>query len=324
MTQAVDYSWARPGAANIAAVGYVGAVRYLGRDTRGRDLGAGELAELHAAGLEVGVVWETVADRAGHGADAGAYDARQADAEADRLGWPDDGVVYAAVDFDAAVGQVHPYLEAFAGELRRTPGVYGHYDVVEAFVRPDGGGLFRFGWQCAAWSGSGEGSGGSLRTGDGSRRRLSRHACLFQHVGYVYPGGEAGGPCDVNDVLAPWGGWHPDRKVADMGWLSTWTPEDRTAMLDEVTERLVGSESFADAVGRAALAYVSGLAKSPPNPKPGTEVATNLGDVVNIVLGIRGGGGSVDVSVIEAALRELPGDVVDELAARLTAGPGDP
>ncbi len=199
MSQVVDYSWARPNPAAIAAAGYIGAVRYLATDdpaNAGKILRQPELAALHAAGLAVAVVWETTANRAGEGYAPGAGDAQAADRMADTLGWPADRPIYYAVDFQASPGQVDAYFQGVASAARRPWGVYGHYGIIEAYA-----GRTRYLWQCAAWSGQGAGTGGSI---DG--RRLSAHAVLYQRVGYVL-----GDTCDANDVLAPdWGGWHPN------------------------------------------------------------------------------------------------------------------
>ena len=44
MSQVLDYSWGRPGAANIKQAGYVGVMRYLSHDTTGKNLTAAKPA----------------------------------------------------------------------------------------------------------------------------------------------------------------------------------------------------------------------------------------------------------------------------------------
>ena len=54
MGKVADFSWARPGGANLKAKGYTGVMRYLSHDT-GKTLDASELADYRANGLAVGV-----------------------------------------------------------------------------------------------------------------------------------------------------------------------------------------------------------------------------------------------------------------------------
>lgn len=232
MPQVVDYSWGRVGgtdtnhAAAVKAAGYIGAVRYLCYPGDGiKQLRAGELAALHAQGLAVGVVWETTADRAGQGYNAGQSDAAEANRQADALGFPADRPIYYAVDFDGRWENVKPYFDGARANGGRPVGIYGSYGVVEAC---DVGWV----WQCAAWSGNGNGTAGNI---DG--RRLSAKARLFQRVGYVL-----GQTCDVNDVLADdWGGWHPDHPTPQ--------PED-----DDVTTLPEVQQEFMNQDARMAAA----------------------------------------------------------------------
>lgn len=199
MLQVVDYSWARPSPQLIRDTGYVGALRYLSHDPS-KNLSPVERDALFAAGLGVGLIWETTARRPSGGFAAGAEDVHHAEAQADRLGWPGDRPLYYAVDFDTGPdGAVTEYFHGINSGARRPTGCYGSYRVIEGIV---GGGIAAWGWQCAAWSGDGWGTGGSI-----GGRRVSIHARLFQH-----PVPIMGGACDANDVLAgdlDWGGWLP-------------------------------------------------------------------------------------------------------------------
>lgn len=203
----VDYSWGRPDPAGLAARGYVAAMRYLGSSSR--DLSAAELRRLHDAGLAVGLIWETVARRPLDGYDAGRSDARRANEHADSLGAPGWLPIFYAVDFGATAlqiaGPVADYFDGVRSVPGRPVGCYGSYPTVEHLM---GEGLAVCAWQCAGWSGSGAGSGGSMRCLDGSVRRRSRHACMFQDVPERPVPGE-----DLNHVLlepVEWV-WHPDR-----------------------------------------------------------------------------------------------------------------
>lgn len=215
MAQVIDYSWARPAPQAIAAAGYIGAIRYL--RGRGKSIDRAELDALHAHGLAVGFVEETTASRAAAGFDAGRADAVAANQVGDALGVPDWVPIRYAVDFDASGPQVQPYFEGALSAAGRPVSSYGSYRVTEHLANE---GLTVLPWQCAAWSGTGQGSGGT-RQG----RRLSAHACLFQLVGYVL-----GDTSDANDVLAAdWGGWHPNTPQSAPGAPTTSQEDDMPA-----------------------------------------------------------------------------------------------
>jgi hypothetical protein len=196
--QVVDYSWARPTPQSIRDFGYAGAIRYLSFEP-GKNLSGAERDALWAAGLAVALVWETTANRAAGGFDAGAADGVEANRQADALGWPPDRPIYFTVDYDAGPeGPVTGYFHGANSTAWRPVGCYGSYRVIEGIV---GTGVVGWGWQCAAWSGDGAGSGGVSSDG----RRLSVHARLYQRAVTVM-----GGACDANDVYHPdWGGWAP-------------------------------------------------------------------------------------------------------------------
>jgi hypothetical protein len=197
MLQVVDYSWARPTPQSIHDAGYFGAIRYLSPDPS-KNLSPAERDALWAAGLAVGLVWESTAARPAGGWGAGVEDAQRANDQADWLAWPGDRPLYYAVDYDTGPeGAVTDYFNGANSVGRRPVGAYGSYRVIEGLV---GGGTLGWGWQCAAWSGDGWGTGGSIEG-----RRVSIHARIYQRATPVM-----GGQCDANDVLQPdWGGWAP-------------------------------------------------------------------------------------------------------------------
>lgn len=194
MAQVLDCSYSYPGAQAIADYGAAGTIRYLSWQSS-KNWHPDQIQSHQDQGLAVGAVWETTASRANAGWQAGNDDAGHANDQADALGWPADRPLYYAVDSDSWAWAVRPYFEGAVSRGRRPVGIYAQYDIIESLV---GGGLLQWGWQTAAWSGNGSGSGGSIQG-----RRLSQHACLFQRVGYVL-----NQTCDANDILKPdWGQW---------------------------------------------------------------------------------------------------------------------
>lgn len=137
---ACDYSFARPEPAAIKAAGYVAVVRYFSGGT-GKDLTASEAAALLAEGLGVGVVWETTAQRALAGANAGSTDGATWVAQAHRVGIPAGCVAWTNVgDWAVAPSQapaVVAYYKAFAEQVSSAgyqPGGYGPRWVIDYLV----------------------------------------------------------------------------------------------------------------------------------------------------------------------------------------------
>lgn len=118
-----------------------------------------EYANLVAAGLRVGLVFETYAGRALDGLVAGQQDGElvedQLDGRAGFEGLPlhTRRIVYQAVDRAVAADSMSLVLDYFRGVGMVRPvsqiGVYGSYDVCSA-VRDAG--LARYFWQTGAWS----------------------------------------------------------------------------------------------------------------------------------------------------------------------------
>lgn len=153
MAEGVDYSWARPGGAALAAAGKTFAVRYLWAGG-GKGITSAELADLRAHGLAVAFVFESSAARALAGRAAGRADAATAHAQLVAIGAPGTLPIYFGVDFDANAGQqpaIDEYLRG-AGEVlgANRVGVYGSFGVV-ARARANGSAAWY--WQTYAWSG---------------------------------------------------------------------------------------------------------------------------------------------------------------------------
>lgn len=150
--QGVDYAWGRPDPAAIKRAGYAFALRYLaagGPSTMGKVIGFAEREALHAAGLGVGLVWETTQMRPLDGAAAGKADGQTARAMAHDLGFPDGFPIFGAVDFDPPASQyptIAAYLQAGGFECYANAGTCQYmadHGVCKHFWQHDwGGGTF--------------------------------------------------------------------------------------------------------------------------------------------------------------------------------------
>ncbi len=145
MTTFIDYAWAQFSPTDLRSMGFSGAMRY-GVPGNTKSITAPELAKLRAAGFDVGLVYETVANRAAQGFQAGREDAAAANRFADSLGYPKNCTLWYAVDFDATPLQVQSYFDGVASVVGRVHAPYGGFDVIEGVHYPG------MGWQTAAWS----------------------------------------------------------------------------------------------------------------------------------------------------------------------------
>ena len=150
--EGVDLSYARPGGAAISAAGKRFVVRYL--TGAGKALTAAEIADYHAHGLGIALVFESTKGRVLGGVPAGIADATNSVAACTKLGIPQTIPVYFAVDFDAQPGQqaaIDAYLRAAASVLGAARvGVYGGINVIN---RCHANGSAQWFWQTYAWSG---------------------------------------------------------------------------------------------------------------------------------------------------------------------------
>jgi hypothetical protein len=154
MPEGVDLAWGRPGVAALKAAKVTFVMRYLSHDTTGKNLSRSEAQQYTDAGMSVGVVWETVADRALAGYATGAQDARDALAQATACGMPSGRPIYFAVDFDASPAQKNAIIQYFKGVnsvlgVSRTGAYGGYYPIKWLFDAA----LIGYGWQTYAWSG---------------------------------------------------------------------------------------------------------------------------------------------------------------------------
>ncbi len=91
----VDYSWARPSPAALHADGYAFAARYLSYEPS-KNISAGEVQALRAAGLDTVVVWEQGSTDMLDGYARGVEHAQAADAQAKAAGMPAGRPIYFA------------------------------------------------------------------------------------------------------------------------------------------------------------------------------------------------------------------------------------
>lgn len=187
--QVLDYSAGFPGAANIKAAGYGGAVRYVGFSGRRKCANAAEVRDFTDHGLGMAAVFEDNTSRWRTGFNGGHDDGTAARQHATAIGLPTSLPIYMAIDQDVvATGEFSvmiDYLRGAAGPLggANRVGVYGEADVLDAARVAKVAGYY---WQTVAWS-----------------RGRRTEANLFQRLSGVTVGGIA---CDVNDVLQPdWG-----------------------------------------------------------------------------------------------------------------------
>jgi len=152
MIQGVDYAWGRPDPAAIKRAGYLFALRYLatgGPSVSGKVIGLAERQALHAAGLGVGLVWETYPNRPLEGVAAGNADGLAARAQAKALGFSDGFPIFGAVDFNPPSSQypaIAAYLQAAGFECYANAGTCQYmsdHGICRHFWQHDwGGGTF--------------------------------------------------------------------------------------------------------------------------------------------------------------------------------------
>ncbi len=189
----LDYSDGGMTAPALREVGADFVCRYLSTPGNPKNLTPAEALAMSRDGVDLVVVFETAADRALSGFDAGAADARSAAEQAAAAGMPEDRPIYFAVDFDATPEQQPPINDYFRGVaselgLART-GAYAGYWVLSRLFDA---GLIRWGWQTSAWSG-----------GNWDRRAQIQQFSNGQRVGGI--------ECDYDHALGQdFGQWRVD------------------------------------------------------------------------------------------------------------------
>jgi hypothetical protein len=217
MTQTgIDVAWDRPTVTQIKALGAHWVARYFSNDDA-KDLHRSEVLSYTVAGLAIVTVFETTAGRATAGRAAGAADARNAEAQREAVGLPDNHVQHFAVDKDVSWAAVAPYFAGVSSVIDQDRvGVYGGIDVITGAYQAG----YRYLWQTVAWS---EG-------------RWHPHATIRQTGGTTLSGG-----ADWDTAMVPDFGQHPrpvqeddvelsDKYTAKKG---AWTKKDQTASIGD-------------------------------------------------------------------------------------------
>lgn len=188
-TLGIDYAWRHPNPAAIKKDGYSFVLRYLSTDPT-KNLTVVEAKALHAAGLSIGLIWETTATRATAGYAAGRADRVLAEKQANALGYPTYAALFWACDQDTSAASVKAYASGWyeAGPRTRSTGPYGSKQVIEGV---HAAGFSNVEWQTEAWSGT----------------AVSGQADLYQRVKTTRP--SLGGGYDEDVLLKAVKLWAP-------------------------------------------------------------------------------------------------------------------
>ena len=146
----VDYAWGyHPGHAKaLAKAGVTGVLRYCSRDPN-KDISSFEVKELKAAGIQIGLVYETSADWMLGGYARGVTAGTEALLRAKKAGLT-PGILYLGADFDVSAAQQSNIDDAIrGGNTVVSCGIYGGYNTVKRAL--DSGATVHA-WQTSAWS----------------------------------------------------------------------------------------------------------------------------------------------------------------------------
>lgn len=151
-----DYSAGPIAPAVLKALGCSVVFRYVSTPGNPKNISRSEYEALTAAGIVVGLVYETTADWMLGGYNAGLTAAASAREQATAVGYPATHPIWYAADLDTAartgslttiVDALHGCADAEGSKTLVRP--YGDFDVIEAAY----GSGFTGAWQTVAWSG---------------------------------------------------------------------------------------------------------------------------------------------------------------------------
>jgi hypothetical protein len=290
--EGIDAAWSRPTPQQMTAAGKRFIIGYVSRDPA-KNLTRDECLAYLAAGIDVGLVWETTSQRALAGRAAGATDGAEARRQAGVLGFPASRPIYTAVDFDASTtdltNSVGPYLDAFANAVggRQLAGVYGGIRTVAYALDHQ---LVGYGWQTYAWSNG----------------RWDPRAQLQQYRNGVQI---AGHDTDLDrSTTSDYGQWSSTNGAADM------TPDEMLAALKDPRVAVLMRAFPWQYDGRGIPADMSTLAVL-ENIRANASGLPALADAVaaantkldQLLMGAAGGGG--DTAPVVAAIAGLRADL---------------
>lgn len=207
MVELIDFSYARPLGNAIKDAGYAGVIRYLSSNPA-KNLTPAEIRDYQNNKLEIGVVWEDIANAPLLGFDRGSIDAKKALTQANALGFPVSVPIYFACDWDTTPAQqvqIDDYLKGCASIIgAKRVGVYGSFYVVERCFNNKTASWF---WQTLAWSG----------------KQVSTHNHILQDLKDPKIAST-----DHNTSVDEWGGWTIG--ATPIPTMSTVLPELRDAL----------------------------------------------------------------------------------------------
>ncbi|TCO57114.1 glycoside hydrolase domain-containing protein [Actinocrispum wychmicini] len=302
MSQVLDYV-GRPGALAIVGAGYVGAVRYCGFPKNPKCTDRGEYEDFSHHALGMALVYEGgTTDWAG-GEPAGHVAGARARADATtRIGFPEHRPIYMAIDTEiighARHDTVMAYLDGAAAELGGVAlaGVYGQISVVQRALEE---GHVAFGWQTVAWS--------------HGLRYPGAH--LYQHAGYVYPGGVE---ADANDVLAPdWGQHNAEDDVTLTTTQDGWLHDTRDRVMGMLVQRYTDEDNKQGpyrALDTGDGAFLLG-AIAQLGAKVDALAGVLSDDEANIIAAVRAqqNGGQIDLNALAATMAPVLAPILGPL-----------
>lgn len=154
MPTVLDYSAWRPSMTQLLSMDIEGVCRYLtwpdSPFNRAKQILQPEYDALIGAGFTVSLVWEWQAGTWMEGLDGGIRDGREAKRQASILGYPDDAVVFQAIDTNinpTDYGLAAEYQIGFNQAFAHSQGVYSTAGCID-YLRQHK--LIQFGWQTNA------------------------------------------------------------------------------------------------------------------------------------------------------------------------------
>lgn len=147
---AVDFSWARYTGEQLQAAGVTAVGRYITLAGNGKGITPGELHTFLASGIEVWLNYETGANDATGGANAGTAHARLVNQVLPTLTLPVTTPIYFAVDETITPNAAVAYFQGISAvRPAATNGCYGEGALIDLLVQE---GLIAYGWQSGSSS----------------------------------------------------------------------------------------------------------------------------------------------------------------------------